>query len=99
MCAGAGAGGSSFSLMYVHTYISRCMFRCSTKLLHTCIYVCAHICMCAYVEEVEPSVARAASAPGVEAADPRFEHRSTLDFHGTVACVCVVVWVLQYGVF
>ena len=55
--------------------------------------------MCAYVEEVEPSVARAASAPGVEAADPRFEHRSTLDFHGTVACVCVVVWVLQYGVF
>ena len=83
MCAGADAGGSSFSLMYVHTYISRCMFRCSTKLLHTCI--------CAYVEEVEPRVARAASAPGVEAADPRFEHRSTLDFHGTVACVCVVV--------
>ena len=39
----------------------------------------------------EPSVARAASTPGVEAADPGFEHRSTLDFHGYCSmCACGV---------
>ena len=40
----------------------------------------------------EPSVARAASAPGVEAADPGFEHRSTLDFYGYCS---VRVWSMR----